>query len=1120
MPDAPDRDHAFHQRASVDLLDRAIDAAAVRTAASTSVGPAVGMGRDEARANGTLDPDLAATIDTLWTMHARSAPAGPDAAFVARLREDLMHASPLPLPVPTQPRPSDNPPRTPTRRARMPIPAWATSGAGAIPTILTIAVAIALVIASVGWWDRSGTPPAPTPSEVAFGAATPPPASTIALSMSDTAFSPAVLDVPPGTPSTVTLEITNTGSKDHTVSIPRLGIAAAIPAGETRSVTLSLQHGVYAFFAADAQDVKNGLFGQLTVPVGTGASSQPAIPPLASFDTPIWSNATVTMKALPVSDGRPMTTYPAGMAFQPVSISGTRYGGTPSGDPSWYSQVTVHGMSWTLVLEPGSGEVGWIETGHLTTTKPAYAFSTPVVATPAAALAVPATSTAGGPGRSWTLSDANPRTGGYPRQITADMNFAVTSALVVGDSIVVSGNDTTSQYGMGEIRRIDLRTGATIWSIPAKPRGDLAAQGNLLYTFTVDRKKIARLKLRVSAFSLSTGEEVWTGPELDAGADTGGYGPVLLDGMLFATDPAGNTVALDPATGATHWQYPATTIELPVTPQAASSMIGVDGAIIVATTDHRLVRLDASTGAVETEVTLLGDIWSIRLGYASGDAFSARVYSGTGQNDTSLEIVKFDAHSLTRIEGSGSISSRSTDIAAANGSILTIVQTPSGPILTQLVDGYPARITIPADSRPTWSAISRAGDTVMQLGPDGTLTFLDVVRHRSWTGDIPIATSRTTQALPPLMWNDVPVVVASDGTIWALDGAPGSPSPDDTGTIMAFNDDGFMEAPFAATTDTNGIVTLTLYNDGTQPRIIAIPGLGIDAHLPAGTTLTVKRSVIPAGNLTMFAHTDEGIDSTPGFFANISVSGTIPPASNRPLDPGNTFNRSSVPQRLAAGTTTYAVPGDEASAITTYPNETNAWPLILGEPPSGGITTVTDASGVEWTLVLVGAYEVGWVPSGAVLPLETYQTTPATPLASANATPTSDDMLNPNSETLRISIDIDGVIAGNAQAMQQLGGEVQRVFAPYVEAGTCQIGFVLISTRSPDITTGVEASDAVANRIEQTLPALLPEDASGKKQLVSESIALPGTKPEGEVELQVFVNAGCIPVTPEASPAP
>ncbi|HWK79159.1 MAG TPA: hypothetical protein VNP95_00255, partial [Thermomicrobiales bacterium] len=81
-------------------------------------------------------------------------------------------------------------------------------------------------------------------------------------------------------------------------------------------------------------------------------------------------------------------------------------------------------------------------------------------------------------------------------------------------------------------------------------------------------------------------------------------------------------------------------------------------------------------------------------------------------------------------------------------------------------------------------------------------------------------------------------------------------------------------------------------------------------------------------------------------------------------------------------------------------------------------------------------------------------------------------------------------------------------------------GFVLISTRSPDITTGVEASDAVANRIEQTLPALLPEDASGKKQLVSESIALPGTKPEGEVELQVFVNAGCIPVTPEASPAP
>ncbi|MGC4105121.1 MAG: hypothetical protein QM753_02045 [Thermomicrobiales bacterium] len=143
-----------------------------------------------------------------------------------------------------------------------------------------------------------------------------------------------------------------------------------------------------------------------------------------------------------MSDARPLGTYPAGMEFQPVSMSGENYGD---------SETPAGGMNWTLVALLGTDEIGWVETGHLTATRPAYALSTPAVATPNAALDVPPISTAGGPGRSWTLSDTNPRTGGFPRQITADANFAVISALVVDDSIVVSGNDTASQYGMGEI---------------------------------------------------------------------------------------------------------------------------------------------------------------------------------------------------------------------------------------------------------------------------------------------------------------------------------------------------------------------------------------------------------------------------------------------------------------------------------------------------------------------------------------------------------------------------------------------------------------------------------------------------------------------------------------------
>ncbi|MGC4105120.1 MAG: PQQ-binding-like beta-propeller repeat protein [Thermomicrobiales bacterium] len=150
--------------------------------------------------------------------------------------------------------------------------------------------------------------------------------------------------------------------------------------------------------------------------------------------------------------------------------------------------------------------------------------------------------------------------------------------------------------------------------MPAKPFGDLAAKGNLLYTFTVDAMKVSRLKLRVSAFSLTTGEEVWTSNQLVAIPDvvTGG-GPILMDGLLFATDPAGNTVALDPLTGQQLWQYPDVPLAAPGTLGMPSSMIGANGSIYVATTDKHLVRLDAATGAVQAESSLDPSIRVITL---------------------------------------------------------------------------------------------------------------------------------------------------------------------------------------------------------------------------------------------------------------------------------------------------------------------------------------------------------------------------------------------------------------------------------------------------------------------------------------------------------------------------
>jgi hypothetical protein len=59
----------------------------------------------------------------------------------------------------------------------------------------------------------------------------------------------------------------------------------------------------------------------------------------------------------------------------------------------------------------------------------------------------------------------------------------------------------------------------------------------------------------------------------------------------------------------------------------------------------------------------------------------------------------------------------------------------------------------------------------------------------------------------------------------------------------------------------------------------------------------------------------------------------------------------------------------------------------------------------------------------------------------------------------------------------------------------------------------VQLSDAIATLIADRYPNLLPEPTDGSAaQLASESIALPGTQPVGEVQLQLFLSSGCQPV--------
>lgn len=118
--------------------------------------------------------------------------------------------------------------------------------------------------------------------------------------------------------------------------------------------------------------------------------------------------------------------------------------------------------------------------------------------------------------------------------------------------------------------------------------------------------------------------------------------------------------------------------------------------------------------------------------------------------------------------------------------------------------------------------------------------------------------------------------------------------------------------------------------------------------------------------------------------------------------------------------------------------------------------------------------------------------------------------LNPNAVTETIQVNLSGVVNGESDALDDAVQELDDVLGPYLQGDSCRIGFVLISSRAPNIDQGIQLSDAIADLIEDEFPQLMPEPAQGTElQLASESIALPGTQPTGEVQLLLFLSSGC-----------
>ena len=332
------------------------------------------------------------------------------------------------------------------------------------------------------------------------------------------------------------------------------------------------------------------------------------------------------------------------------------------------------------------------------------------------------------------------------------------------------------------------------------------------------------------------------------------------------------------------------------------------------------------------------------------------------------------------------------------------------------------------------------------------------------------------------------------GDRWLVDEA--IPVADYPSTPITITDGGFSPKNTTIAPQKAKAVNFTVHNDGTTAHTFTIPDLNIDVEMAPGDIQHVPVLLRPG----VFSI----VSTVPGDIeAGLTATLTVPAPINE-IESKNTLQLVG-----EAPISLMSAPGSEGDVVATLQPGTT---VVL-------LSTSATLQGVNpneelWLYVLYGDSLVGWVRQADTVPSPTADAT-----ISASTPEVTAKSLSTVSVMATIQIDMNGVLAKETAAMNEAHEELARALAPYADGKTCRIGFALISSRSNSLGDGVELSHAVATMIEDDFPQLLPDGPKGTApQLVSESIALPGTTPVGEVQIQLFLNQGCQPT--EASPIP
>jgi outer membrane protein assembly factor BamB len=400
----------------------------------------------------------------------------------------------------------------------------------------------------------------------------------------------------------------------------------------------------------------------------------------------------------------------------------------------------------------------------------------------------------GDPGRTWNLGDANPSMAEVTQMPSLDLRdrqFQVVSRdLVVGNSYFQAFSDGQSS----ELVRFDLRDGARTWSVPATIFSEIASDGELIfamvYEFTPPSGDQPSTELsRLTAFSIETGEVVWTGP----GLPTRGFAVqsiAVTDHTVFALDQLGNAVAVNSSDGSMLWQYP----EHFSNPPADQSFIlnqNPDIAQISINATHvfinqpskTVIRLEKETGTVSGAINLVDEFGSdieYPIIQATDSmlvitAVQARRQTSADQNEdyAPAKVLIFDSNSLAWQSTSQLADYTGNTLVTEHG---VFVVTPATPLTSRMV--YRIDLSTGDLGSPVGMVrsnhlifLSASGGVLMATGDPSGIWFIDLeTGEQLGQVELGITNMETPFLSPVLMWDERPIVITGAGEVFVVSG--------------------------------------------------------------------------------------------------------------------------------------------------------------------------------------------------------------------------------------------------------------------------------------------------------------------------------------------------------------